>query len=259
MAEQPELGDAFGALMRAAWAGCTGVGVRPTVGGVRPVPAIEIVERDDGFISASPADKYLHGPDQWQPYDRRALARVGGRTLDIGAGAGRLALALQERGVEVVALDVSPGAVAVAADRGVRATVCATVDEHAERAASAYDCFAMFGNNLGLLESRQRAPGFLAALAAMARPGATIIAQGTDPYRTTDELHTAYHGRNRRLGRMPGQLRLRVRYRNLATAWFDYLLCSPEELAELVHASPWRVADVDQADQPFYLATLGLR
>jgi SAM-dependent methyltransferase len=257
MADQPRLGDAFGEILRAALAEETGAGPRPTIGGRIPRPVIEIVERDDGLINGAPAARYLCGPDEWQPFDLRALDRLDASTLDIGAGAGRLALALQDRGVPVTALDVSAGAVEVATARGVRETVCATVEEHAASGAT-YDRFALLGNNLGLLGSRESAPRFLAALAAMARPGARLVGQGTSPYPSTDELHLAYHDRNRAAGRLPGQLRVRVRYRDLATEWFDYLLCTPNELAEVVAPTAWRLAGVDDADAPFYVATLVL-
>jgi SAM-dependent methyltransferase len=222
-----------------------------------PRPVIEIIERDDGLINGAPADHYLDGPEEWQPYDHRAVDRAVGAVLDVGTGAGRVALALQERGAQVTGLDISPGAVSVASARGVRDLVCATVDEHVP-AGRRYDTFLLLGNNLGLLEGRERAPGFLAALAALARPGAQVIAQGTDPYGTTDPVHLGYQELNRRRGRMPGQLCLRLRYRDLSTPWFDYLVCSAEELAGLVAGTPWRLVDVDAADAPFYLATLRL-
>lgn len=217
MTDEPRLGDAFGELMRDALAEETGVGPRPTIGGRIPRPTIEIVERDDGFINGAPAARYLTHPSEWFSFDHRAVDRVTGHVLDIGTGAGRAALALQERGVTVTGLDVSPGAVEVARRRGVRDLVVATVDEHA-RDGRRYDSFLLLGNNLGLLEGRERAPAFLAA---MARPGARVVAQGTAPYGTTDPVHRDYHERNRRRGRMGGQLRLRVRHRELATGWFD--------------------------------------
>src|SRR5699024_2439971 len=106
--------------------------------------------------------------------------------------------------------------------RGLRDTVLNTVDGYA-RADARYDTFLLLGNNLGLLEGPERAPVFLAALAALARPGARIIAQGADPYRTTGPVQTAYPRLNRERGRLGGQLRLRLRYRQLSTDWFDYL------------------------------------
>jgi SAM-dependent methyltransferase len=256
--DQPRIGDVFGELLRDALAVQTGVGPRPLAGGRLPRPVIEIIERDDGLVNGAPAEHYLAGPDQWQPHDHRAVARVRGRILDIGVGGGRVALELQARGHDVTGLDISPGALEVARRRGVRELVRATVDEHAA-SRRRYDTFLMLGNNLGLIEGRERAPGFLAALALMAAPGAQVIAHGTDPYGTTDPVHVAYHERNRRRGRLGGQLRLRLRYRDLATGWFDYLVCSPGELAALVEGTPWRLADVDDADRPYYLATLRLR
>jgi hypothetical protein len=116
----------------------------------------------------------------------------------------------------------------------------------------------LLGNNLGLLEGQHRAAAFLVALAAMAAPGARIVAQGTNPYGGTDEVHRAYHQRNRRRGRLGGQLTLRIRYRDVATDWFQYLLCSPGELAVLVRetGTGWRIETIDDTDAPLYLAVL---
>jgi SAM-dependent methyltransferase len=255
--EQPMIGDVFGEMIRDAFAVHTGVGRRPLAGGRVPRPVIEIIERDDGLINGAPAEHYLAEPTDWQAHDHRALARVRGSVLDIGAGAGRTALELQRRGVAVTGLDISPGAIEVARRRGLRDTVLNTVDGYAHSTAR-YDTFLLLGNNLGLIEGPDRAPVFLGALAALARPGAQIIAHGTDPYGTTDPVHTAYHRRNRDRGRLGGQLRLRLRYRDLATEWFDYLVCSVVELRALIKGTAWRLVDVDDADRPYYLATLQL-
>ncbi|WP_089015821.1 class I SAM-dependent methyltransferase [Micromonospora inositola] len=257
MTGEPTIGDVFGEMIRDAYAVATGIGPRPLAGGRLPRPVIEIIERDDGLVNGAPAAHYLDPPQAWPPHDHRAVDRVRGRVLDVGVGAGRIALHLQERGVPVTGLDTSAGALRVCRHRGVRDLVLGTVDEHVADG-HRYDTFLLLGNNLGLIEGRERAPGFLAALAALARPGARIIAHGTDPYGTRDPVHTGYHELNRRRGRLGGQLRLRLRYRELGTEWFDYLVCSVDELAELVHGSPWRLVDVDDADRPYYLAMLEL-
>jgi SAM-dependent methyltransferase len=256
--DQPEIGDVFGEMIRDAYAVHTGIGPRPLAGGRVPRPVIEIIERDDGLINGAPAEHYLAAPRDWQPHDHRALRLVRGAVLDIGAGAGRTALELQIRGMAVTGLDTSAGAIEVARKRGLRDTVLNTVDAYA-RSAARYDTFLLLGNNLGLIEGPERAPAFLAALAELARPGARIIAQGTDPYGTTDPVHVAYHQRNRDRGRLGGQLRLRLRYRLLATEWFDYLNCSVAELEDLLVGSRWRLGSVDAEDRPYYLAVLELR
>ena len=122
-------------------------------------PAIEIVERDDGSINASgfgPA-AYFAPVRQWPRAERAALRLVRGRVLDVGVGAGRVAIELQERGHEVVAIDVSPLALEVARRRGakdVRQLAVTQVGPELGR----FDTIVLFGNNCGLLGSRRRAP-----------------------------------------------------------------------------------------------------
>lgn len=255
--EEPPIGDVFGEMIRDAYAVRTGVGPRPLAGGRVPRPVIEVIERDDGLINGAPADHYLGEPSEWQPHDHRALRLCRGHVLDIGCGAGRTAVELQRRGIAVTGLDTSPGAIEIARKRGLRDTVVNTVDGYA-RASARYDTFLLLGNNLGLFGGRERAPQLLAALASLANPGARIVAQGTDPYGTTDPVHVAYHERNRARGRLGGQLRLRLRYRLLATEWFDYLQCTPEEFESLLAGTRWRLTSVDREDRPYYLAVVTL-
>ena len=61
-------------------------------------------------------------------------------------------------------------------------------------------------------------------------------AGSNDPYATEDPAHLAYQERNRERGRMPGQLPLRVRYRDLIGPWFDYLIVSPNEMGTILEA-----------------------
>lgn len=252
---QPAIGDAFGEMIRDAYAVHTGAGRRPLAGGRYPRPVIEVIEREDGLINGAPAAHYLSEPDEWRSFDHRAVRLCRGRVLDIGVGAGRIAIELQRQGIAVTGLDTSAGAIEVSRDRGLRDTVLATVDEFA-RASVRYDTFLLLGNNLGLLESAARAPVFLAALARLAAPGARIVAQGADPYGTTDPLHSGYHESNRTRGRLGGQLRLRLRYREIATEWFDYLNCSVSELESLLVGTSWRLKSIDDRDRPYYVAVM---
>jgi SAM-dependent methyltransferase len=83
---------------------------------------LEVVERDDGFIDASgygPA-AYFAPYRRWPKAERAAMRLVRGRMLDVGCGAGRVALELQEHGHDVVGIDISPLALGVARRRGGR-------------------------------------------------------------------------------------------------------------------------------------------
>jgi SAM-dependent methyltransferase len=223
---EPELGDAFGRALLDMAAGTSD-----------PV----IIERDDGFIGTDAQD-YLNGRDE---RDQWALDRAGGRVLDVGAGGGRASLVLQERGQEVVALDVSLGAIEVCRLRGVRETFTGSVLEAAAGGLrGSFDSALLLGNNLGLLCSATAAGPFLDALGALLRPGGVVVGTCMDVYHTDKAVHLGYHALTRRRGRMPGQITMRVRYQQLATGWFDWLAMSPGELARLAAGAGWQVTDV---------------
>lgn len=221
----------------------------------------EIIERDDGYIALSGGpDAYFWPFRRWPSVERRALRAVRGRVLDVGCGAGRVCLELQRRRHEVVGIDISPKAVETARARGVKdAQVHAAVQVSAA-ALGPFDTIALFGNNFGLLADRRRGRWLLRRFASMTRTGGRIVATSRDPYATDVPEHLAYHQRNRARGRMPGQLRIRVRHRMRASPWFDYLTVSAAELEGLLVGTPWRVDQLIVDDgSPFYAMVLECR
>lgn len=181
------------------------------------------------------------------------------RVLDIGCGAGRHALYLQERGHEVVAIDVSPNAVQVSRDRGL-SDVRKLGIESVTGLEGPFDTILMLGNNFGLVGTRETAPARLEDLASIAAPGATLLAESRDPYATDDPAHLDYHDRNENRGRLGGALRIRVRYRRYATPWFDYLLASPDEMASILEGRSWRLSERidDPEESAEYIGVLPL-
>jgi SAM-dependent methyltransferase len=212
----------------------------------------EIVERDDGFLGAAKL-VYFAPVAQWPAVERRALRWARGRVLDAGLGAGRAALELQRRGRSVVGIDVSPGAVEVARGRGVHdARLLAFEDLDAS--VGRFDTIVMFGNNFGLFGSPSKAQRLLRRLRPLAD---RIVAASNDPYATEDPAHLAYQERNRERGRMPGQLRLRVRYRDLIGPWFDYLIVSPDEMATILDGTQWGIRRLlEESGSGYYVAIL---
>jgi SAM-dependent methyltransferase len=236
-------GDAYGEMLLAALDG--------------PEEILEIVEREDGFIMASrfgPAN-YMAPYAKWPSRQRRALRLARGRILDVGAGAGRVALHFQEKGHEVVAIDASPGTVEVCRRRGVRDARLMRIEE-VDDSIGTVDTVVMFGNNLGLLGSRTKGPRILRRLARITSPQGRIIGECLDPYPGAPPEHLAYHERNRRRGRVGGQIRIRIRYRDVASPWFDYLFQSRPELEEMLEGTGWRLARMFTDDTPLYVAVI---
>lgn len=181
------------------------------------------------------------------------MSRAHGRVLDLGCGAGRLALHLQAAGLDVVGADASPLAVAVARRRGLRQARVATWQELSADIGS-FDTVALFGNNAGIFGTPARLRTVLSTWAARMGPDATILAESTSPHGgAAPLLDAACRRANRRSGRMAGELRLRYRYGEHVSPWFSWLFLSAAELRRLLVGTGWRVAELleDGPRQPF--------
>lgn len=52
-------------------------------------------------------------------------------------------------------------------------------------------------------------------------------------------------------------MRIRIRYRDYATNWFDHLLVPQAAMAELADGTGWQIADlIGESDQRHHLAVL---
>lgn len=219
----------------------------------------EVVEREDGFIDVTNGPAAYFAPyEEWAHHEQRAMRFARGRVLDIGVGAGRHALHLQDRGFDVTGVDVSPLALRVSRERGLKQTQGAAVTQVSRRMGT-FDTLLMMGNNVGLFATPRRMRWLLRRFATMTRENARIIGETRDVYQTEIPEHLAYHAWNRRRGRMSGQVRIRVRYKKYATPWFDYLMLSRDELSTLLEGTAWKVHRFIEPEGELYVAILEKR
>ena len=211
----------------------------------RGEPVIEIIERDDGHLGISGgAAAYFRPVDEWTDNQTAVLSLIQGRVLDVGCGPGRVCLFLQEKGYEVTGIDNSPLAIKTAQLRGVKDARLLSITQASRKTLGVFDTIVMFGNNFGLFGNPKRAKWLLRRFYGMTSENGRILAESRNIYKTDDPDHLAFHERNRKLGRLPGQLRLRVRYKTMIGAWFEYLMVSPEEMAEIVAGTGWHIAQI---------------
>ena len=220
----------------------------------------EVVERDDGgiFISSGPP-AYLAEYRDWPALQKRAIRLARGRVLDVGCGAGRVALYLQGKGLDAVGIDISPLAIQVCKARGLNEAKVLSVTRISRRL-GVFDTIVMYGNNFGLLGSFRRARWLLRRFYSMTGPAGRILAESNDPYPRPGTAgvpcHLEYHERNRRRGRMAGQLRFRIRYMTCATPYFDWLMVSKDEMRQIVAGTGWRIARLFESKPSSYIAVL---
>jgi len=221
----------------------------------RPL-GVEIVERDDGFINSGAGGAYLSPFEDWPAREKSAIRFAKGRVLDIGCGAGRHSLFLQAKGLEATGVDISPLAIRVCRARGLRDARLMSIDDVGPSLGK-FDTILMLGNNFGLFSNKTKARVLLGRFLKMTNRKARIIAESLEIYRPpVDPAHRRYHLTNRRRGRMPGQVKIRIRYRSLATPWFDYLLASKKEMKEILKGTGWRAKRFFSSKGPSYIAII---
>jgi len=240
MQPRPDVGDALGEALLDAFSGGEGR---------------HFIERDDGLLETMDASLYFSKPTSWPNAELLAMESLKGRVLDMGAGAGRHSLMLQNRGCEPMAIDTSPGAIEVCRNRGVEWTFKGSIQELIGFPVEPFDAIILMGNNLALLQSEAKAPGVFRAMASVLKPGGIVVGTCLDPHQTQNPDHLAYHATNRSAGRPAGQVRMRFRYQRITSPWLSILFLSPDELRQLAGRNGWEVLDVTRPN-PNYLAAL---
>jgi SAM-dependent methyltransferase len=219
----------------------------------------EIVERDDGFITSGDGPRrYFADYRAWARRERRAMRFVhGSRALDVGCGAGRVSLHLQRRGWKATAIDSSPLAIRLCRKRGVKDARVLPVEQIHRLPGDSFDTVVMFGNNFGLFANFLKAKRLLRHLHRLTSRNAVILAESLNPYQTKLAAHLRYQRRNRQRGRMGGQIRIRIRFREIKGPWFDYLLVSPTEMKAILAGTGWALRKTLRDGGPVYIAVIG--
>jgi SAM-dependent methyltransferase len=218
----------------------------------------EVLERDDGFtqIGAGP-EVYLSAFRGWPSAERKSVRFIRGRVMDVGCGAGRVALELQKRGLDVVGLDASPLAAEAAKLRGVN-EVWSTPIENLGRKIESFDSLVLFGNNFGIFQTPTRAHQILTRLAAATKRDARIFVESTAAYcGGAPGFDRSYYHRNKASGRSPGQLKLRYHYEHLIGPWFKWIYVTRSEMRAIVVGTGWHLERVlGEAPSEPYVAIL---
>jgi SAM-dependent methyltransferase len=210
------------------------------------------VFRDDDQRSEIPAAAFFRMPQDIE-LELKALQLCLGRTLDVGAGAGVHALYLQQRGLRVCAIDVSPEAVSIMRDSGVidarQIDVMSLEDEQ-------FDSFLMMGHGIGIAETIGGLVRFLKYAHNLVRPEGQILLTSLDVRKTADPVNLEYHRRNIEAGRYFGEIRMHLEYGGIAGPQFGWLHIDPETLSRYASETGWDYRTVFQEEDGNYLARL---
>ncbi|MDJ0789086.1 MAG: class I SAM-dependent methyltransferase [Myxococcota bacterium] len=176
--------------------------------------AIEVT-RDDGVVYDWSTGVLFDVPRALEEIDRVEREACRGRVLEVGAAAGRAALALERAGREVVAIDTSPGAVDVMRRRGLRDA--RQLDAFAiGPELGRFDAILLSMDSIGLVGTTEGAIAWLRQAAGLLTPRGGIVIDGCG---YEDEPWAS--------------LQVQLRYGSLASPVFPWLYVSFEGLARL--------------------------
>ncbi len=119
----------------------------------------------------------FRGFEEMNDIEKCALATCRGQILDVGAGAGCHSLVLQSMGLDVDAIDISPGCVEVMHRRGVKNSCHRNVLDLRD---PRYDTVLMLMNGIGICGSLDGLNLFIQHLDTLLAPNGQLLADSTD-------------------------------------------------------------------------------
>lgn len=184
--------------------------------------------------------------------ERTALQMATGRILDAGAGSGCHALALQEMGKEVCAIDISPLSVDVMKKRGIKDSRLANLFD--ETFDETFDTVLMLMNGSGIIGRLTNMPAFFQRMKRILRPGGCILMDSSD-------LRYLFEEEDGSIvidlaGDYYGEVDFRMQYKNVKGETFDWLYVDFQTLSLYASEYGFEAELVKEGKHYDYLAKL---
>ena len=200
----------------------------------------------------TPVEEFYRPDDQPLPeLEKTALNLCRGRTLDFGAGAGRHALELQRRGLEVTAIDVASEAVEVMRERGVADARCGDFTAlRGER----FDTILLLMHGIGLVGTLEGLASFFDHINDLLEENGRIIFDSADLGIVMPEQFDEGLAEWRAGGLYPGEVEYRLTYGDLEGEPYPWLFVDPVTLADRARVAGFRSEMVARGHRGSFLA-----
>ncbi len=200
-----------------------------------------VAERSDGRRAALDLGWWRGEQVAVPPATSQALdlAREG-PVLDVWCRTGRRLELLSSQGMPARGIDTCHDAVAIALRCG---RACEIADVHGYWPPGEFGTVLALGGAIGVAGALDRLPALLSRLAALAFPGGTVLV-GSSDWRLCAAQDARFLDRQRRDGRYPGQVRLRLRYGSLRSGWFDWVWVDRDAMISAARLAGLRVTEV---------------
>jgi SAM-dependent methyltransferase len=209
-----------------------------------------VVYDDFGDRDEHPVSYFFRTPVDFPQLELHAIDLCRGRVLDAGAGSGCHALALQERGLAVVALELAPELCRIMRERGVQNAICGNIHEVES---DPFDTVLMMMNGLELSGNLAGLRRLLGRLHALVRPDGQVLADSTD----LRESHgSGLDGARRKDGRYVGEITSQLEFAGEKGEPFPHLYVDPDTLRYYASRTGWNLTVPVEGPYGQYLAQL---
>ena len=199
-----------------------------------------------------PVDQLFRTYKEMPPIEQKALALAQGRILDVGAGSGCHALALQEMGKEVTAIDISELSVEIMAERGVKDA--RAVDLYDERMAEKFDTILLLMNGSGIIGNIEGMERFFLRMKQLLASGGCIYMDSSDLKYLFEEEDGSYVIDI--AGDYYGLVDFQMQYRQVKGESFDWLYIDFDTLSYYAKQYGFSAQIVCEGEHYDYLAKL---
>lgn len=196
-----------------------------------------------------PVDIYFRDEDQMPELELKAIDLCRGKVLDVGAGVGSHALILQKRGFDVTGMDISPNAVQIMQQRGLRKAIVADILQYK---GDQYDTLLFMMNGIGLTGTLAGLASFLNNVKQLLLPGGQLIFDSSDlAYLYQEDIELPQNG-------YYGEVNFRYEYKGTKGNWFKWIYVDQQTLASTAKNQGWQTEIIYEDESDQYLARLTL-
>lgn len=183
--------------------------------------------------------------------EKTALKNVKGKTLDVGAGAGCHSLVLQERNIDVTAIDISPQAVETMKKRGVNQVF--ELDFFALKDKK-YDTILMLMNGIGIVGTLSHMQDFFKHLDEIMAPGGQLLCDSSDiSYVFEDEDGNIEYPNGLDYY---GEITYRMQYKDTIGEPFNWIYIDSETLRKQAEEYGYKMEVIAHGENHDYLARI---
>lgn len=201
-----------------------------------------------GDLEEMPLDLFFRSEQEMPELETYALELCRGKVLDIGAGVGSHAFALQQKNLDVTGLDISPAACEIMKQRGIKQVLCGNIQE---LQLETYDTLLLLMNGIGVFGKLNAFSEFLERAKGLINEGGFLLFDSSDISYVYEDLPfpTANYF---------GEVSYQYEYKGQKGEWFNWLFIDQATLISTAYEAGWtcEILYVDENDQ--YLAKLFL-